>query len=51
MVIGKVNDIYFKTEYAGITNPAIIMVGEVVNLHPSLLNANLQNIQKSLSII
>jgi uroporphyrin-III C-methyltransferase len=51
MVIGKVNDIYFKAEYAGITNPAIIMVGEVVNLHSSLLNANLQTVQKRLSII
>ncbi len=36
-VIGKVNDIVFKSQYAGITNPAIIVVGEVVSLHPSLL--------------
>jgi uroporphyrin-III C-methyltransferase len=49
MVIGKVNDIYFKAQYAGITNPAIIMVGEVVNLHPSLLKANLQSVQNQLS--
>lgn len=33
IVTGKVKDIYFKTQYAGIVNPAIIMVGEVVNLH------------------
>ena len=49
MVIGKVNDIYFKAQYAGITNPAIIMVGEVVNLHPSLLKANLQSAQNRFS--
>lgn len=36
MVIGKVKDIYYRAQYAAITNPAIIMVGEVVNLHPSL---------------
>jgi uroporphyrin-III C-methyltransferase len=49
MVIGKVNDIYFKAQYAGLTNPAIIMVGEVVNLHPSLLKANLPGVQNQLS--
>jgi uroporphyrin-III C-methyltransferase len=37
MVIGKVKDIFFRAQYAGISNPAIIMVGEVVSLHPSLL--------------
>ncbi|KAI9451185.1 uroporphyrin-III C-methyltransferase [Russula earlei] len=37
MVIGTVNDIQFKASYAGLANPAIIIVGEVVNLHPSLL--------------
>lgn len=37
MVIGKVKDIYYMAQYAGLSNPAIIMVGEVVNLHPSLL--------------
>lgn len=36
MVIGKVRDIYYRAQHAEITNPAIIMVGEVVNLHPSL---------------
>lgn len=33
IITGKVKDIYFKTQFAGIANPAIIMVGEVVNLH------------------
>lgn len=30
IVIGKVKDIAFKAQYAGLTNPAIIIVGEVV---------------------
>jgi uroporphyrin-III C-methyltransferase len=37
MVIGKVKDIAFRAQHAGLGNPAIIMVGEVVNLHPSHL--------------
>lgn len=37
IVIGKVKDIYFKTKNAGISNPAIIIIGEVVNLHPSMI--------------
>lgn len=37
IVIGKVKDILFKSQYAGITNPAIIIIGEVVNLHPSMV--------------
>ncbi|WP_018615529.1 uroporphyrinogen-III C-methyltransferase [Segetibacter koreensis] len=37
MVIGKVKDIYYRAQYAEISNPAIIMVGEVVNLHPTLI--------------
>jgi uroporphyrin-III C-methyltransferase len=38
MVIGSVRDICFKAEYAGLANPAVIVVGEVVRLHPSLLS-------------
>jgi uroporphyrin-III C-methyltransferase len=37
IVIGKVKDIFFKAAYEGLANPAIIIVGEVVNLHPSLM--------------
>ncbi|MBV4355592.1 uroporphyrinogen-III C-methyltransferase [Pinibacter aurantiacus] len=37
IVIGKVKDIVYRAQYAEITNPAIIMVGEVVTLHPSFL--------------
>jgi uroporphyrin-III C-methyltransferase len=32
MVIGTVKDIYYKVQYAGLSNPSIIMVGEVVRL-------------------
>jgi uroporphyrin-III C-methyltransferase len=35
IIIGKVKDIFFKAQFEGIKNPAIIIVGEVVNLHPS----------------
>src|SRR3954469_24374426 len=36
-VIGTVSDIYFRAQYEGLSNPAIIIIGEVVRLHPSLL--------------
>ena len=36
-VIGTVSDIYFKAQYEKLSNPAIIIIGEVVRLHPSLL--------------
>ncbi len=39
MVIGNVRDIAIRAEHAGLTNPAIIIVGEVVNQHPSFLPA------------
>ncbi|HEY4149613.1 MAG TPA: uroporphyrinogen-III C-methyltransferase [Chitinophagaceae bacterium] len=38
MIIGNVKDIFFRAQYAQMANPAIIIVGEVVKLHPSLLN-------------
>jgi uroporphyrin-III C-methyltransferase len=37
IVIGTVKDIAFRAQHAGISNPAIIIVGEVVTLHPSFL--------------
>lgn len=37
IVIGTVRDIVFKSQYEGLANPAIIVVGEVVKLHPALL--------------
>ena len=42
-IIGSVKDIVFKAEFAAITNPAIIVIGEVVRLHPSLLKEKLQH--------
>jgi len=42
-IIGSVKDILFKAGFAGITNPAIIVVGEVVRLHPSLLKEKIHH--------
>ena len=42
-LIGSVKDILFKAEFAGMMNPSIIVVGEVVRLHPSLLKEKLQH--------
>ncbi|MFP5040663.1 uroporphyrinogen-III C-methyltransferase [Parasediminibacterium sp. JCM 36343] len=45
MVIGKVKDIFYKAQYAEIANPAIIIIGEVVNLHPSLVKTKVFQLQ------
>lgn len=37
IVTGTVKDIVFKAQYGGFTNPSIIIIGEVVNLHPSFI--------------
>ncbi len=37
MVVGKVKDIVFRAEHASITNPAIIIVGEVVNINMGMV--------------
>lgn len=42
MIIGTVKDIAFRAQYSGLSNPAIIIVGEVVQLHPSLLKTVVQ---------
>lgn len=42
IVTGKVKDIFFRSQHAGLSNPAIIMVGEVVNLHPSFIKTVVQ---------
>ena len=39
-VTGTVNDICFKVQYAGLTNPAIIIIGEVVELHKLVQSTN-----------
>ena len=36
MVTGKIKDIYFRSQHAGLGNPAIILIGEVVNLNRQL---------------
>jgi uroporphyrin-III C-methyltransferase len=36
MLMGTVRDIVYKSQYEELSNPSIIIVGEVVKLHPSL---------------
>lgn len=51
MVIGKVKDIYYRAQHAGLTNPAIILVGDVVDLHVTTnLQMNTGNIMQQLSV-
>lgn len=38
-VIGTVKDISFRAQYHHMSNPAIIIVGEVVKLHPSFIQS------------
>jgi len=47
MVIGKVKDIAFRAQHAGLSNPSIIIIGDVVNLHPSLVQAQVQAVVKT----
>ena len=42
VVIGTVKDIFFKAQYEGLSNPAVIVVGEVVSLHTWLLKQNVE---------
>jgi uroporphyrin-III C-methyltransferase len=44
MVKGTVKDIIFRARHAGLTNPAVIVAGEVVNLYGSLLPACIQGV-------
>ncbi|MGZ3922664.1 MAG: uroporphyrinogen-III C-methyltransferase [Flavisolibacter sp.] len=37
MITGMVKDIYFKVQFAQLTNPAVIVIGEVVRLQSSLV--------------
>jgi uroporphyrin-III C-methyltransferase len=50
-IIGSVKDIFFKAQYHHITNPAVIMVGEVVNLHPSMLKTAVSQLNKTDALI
>ncbi|MGO4288375.1 uroporphyrinogen-III C-methyltransferase [Chitinophaga sp. RAB17] len=47
MVIGTVKDIVWRVQAAGMGNPAIIVVGEVVKLHAILADETLQQLQNS----
>lgn len=42
MVTGKVKDIYFRAQYAEMQNPAVIIIGDVVNLHTMAAKQNIQ---------
>ncbi len=42
IVLGTVHDIFFRAVHANISNPAIIVVGDVVQLHPSYLLTTVQ---------
>jgi uroporphyrin-III C-methyltransferase len=42
IILGTVKDISFKAEFHQVTNPAIIIVGEVVSLHPSFVKQVVQ---------
>lgn len=44
MVKGTVKDITFRARHAGLSNPAVIVVGEVVNLYDSLLPGRIQGL-------
>ncbi len=37
MVVGKIKDIFFRAQHAELNNPAIIIIGEVVNVNRNLL--------------
>lgn len=41
--IGKVKDIAFRAAHLGLKNPAVIIIGDVVNLHPSLIKDYVRN--------
>lgn len=43
IVIGKVKDIVFKSQYAELSNPAIIIIGEVVNFYSPEINKAVQS--------
>lgn len=48
IVIGTVQNITWKAQYEGLNNPAVIVVGEVVRLHPSMLAVNIQHLTANL---
>jgi len=51
MVTGTVRDIAYRAQYAGLSNPAIIMVGEVVNLSGAMQAIHIQKEPATLQTI
>lgn len=50
IITGKVKDIYFRAQYAGLENPAIIIIGNVVTLRGELAADNhVKNLLKTLN--
>lgn len=49
IVKGTVKDITFRARHAGLSNPAVIVVGKVVNLYDSLLPAHILGIAGNLN--
>ena len=43
IVIGTVKDIVFRSQYHGLSNPAVIVIGEVVKLHSTPLSSIVQS--------
>ncbi|RFS18108.1 uroporphyrinogen-III C-methyltransferase [Emticicia sp. C21] len=43
-IYGQVNDIQAKVNESGISNPAVIIIGEVVSLHPQYVEAYVENL-------
>jgi uroporphyrin-III C-methyltransferase len=48
MVIGTVDDIQFRVQHAGLGNPSIIIIGEVVNINKGFLNEEAKRMITSL---
>ena len=44
-VFGQINDILEKVNESGITNPAVIIIGEVVRLHPEYVEAYVEEMR------
>ena len=49
MVTGKIKDISFRSQHAGLENPAIIVIGEVVNLNRELLKKHVDRQSRKLA--
>jgi uroporphyrin-III C-methyltransferase len=51
MVTGKIKDIVFRAQHAGLENPSVIVFGEVVNLNSGLLKKTLKPHLKKMPIV